>query len=201
LKDFKDNQQPSYGKAGISMYHPFLIGDRIYLRGLEKADLSGDYFQWLNDYEVTKYLESGAFPNSCESMEAYYESRQKSRNEAFLAIVLKNENRHIGNIKLGSINWIHRTADVGIIIGAKDCWNKGYGTEAMALMLEYAFERLNLRKIYLGVVSEHKAAIRVYEKLGFVIEGDLKEFYIIDGKLTGKTLMGINKQQFVSVRR
>ena len=178
------------------MEHPFLIGERIYLRGVEKRDLSGEYFQWLNDYEVTRYLESGVFPNSQESMEAYYQARITSSNEVFLAIILKEKDRHIGNVKLGPINWVHRFAEFGIMVGARDCWSKGYGTEATLLFMDYAFKRLNLNKVILGVISEHEAAVQVYEKIGFLKEGRITNYYIIDGDYKDKTIMGITAKEF-----
>jgi len=178
------------------MKNPFLIGERIYLRGVEKSDLSGEYFQWLNDYEVTRFLESGVFPNSQEAMEAYYQARVTSSNEVFLAIVLKENDRHIGNLKLGPVNWIHRFAELGILVGAKDCWNKGYGTEATVLLMDYAFKRLNLNKVTLGVIAENEAAVRVYERIGFVKEGRITEYYLIDGRYRDKIVMGLTAKQF-----
>lgn len=178
------------------MEHPFLIGERIYLRGIEKKDLSGEYYDWMNDYEITRYLESGRFPNSQEGMEAYYQARVNNPNEVFLAVVLKENDRHIGNVKLGSINWVHRHAEIGILIGAKDCWNKGYGTEATVLLMDYAFKRLNLHKIILGVVAEHKAAIKVYENIGFIKEGEISDYLFVDNSYKAKVFMGLTADQF-----
>lgn len=78
------------------MYHPFLIGEKVYLRGMEREDLEGNYFQWLNDYEVTRYLSSGKFPNSREAMEEYFTRMQTSGKDVFFAIVEKETGRHVG---------------------------------------------------------------------------------------------------------
>jgi ribosomal-protein-alanine N-acetyltransferase len=178
------------------MEHPFLIGERLYLRGIERKDLTGEYFQWLNDYEVTRYLESGRFPNTVEAMEAYYRDKANSAHDAMFMIVLKEKDRPIGTIKLGSINWVHRTAEYGIMVGARDVWNQGYGTEAGRLLLDYAFRRLNLHKVFLGVTGDHEAAIRSYERLGFRQEGRLTEMVYVDGRYEDKVFMGVSREEF-----
>jgi [ribosomal protein S5]-alanine N-acetyltransferase len=179
-----------------TMKNPFISGEKVYLRRLEQDDLVGDYFQWLNDFEVTKFLETGHFPNSHESMESYFAQHSSAGNEVFLAVCLCDNDRHIGNVKLGSINWIHRRAEFGIVIGAKDCWNKGYGTEATVLLIDYAFRRLNLHKVMLGVVETNHAAIKIYEKIGFKVEGRLREQLYVDGRYRDNILMGALPQEF-----
>jgi RimJ/RimL family protein N-acetyltransferase len=178
------------------MHHPFLIGRRVYLRGLERSDLAGDYFQWLNDQEVTRYLESGRFPNTPEAMEAYYAAKTASPTDAMFAVADATTDRMIGTVKLGSINWLHRHAEYAIMIGDKDCWGKGYGTEAARLVLSYAFERLNLHKITLGVIAEHAAAIRSYEKVGFRREGLITSILYVEGAYHDKVIMGVTREEF-----
>ena len=178
------------------MKHPFLIGEHVYLRGIERGDLTGDYFQWLNDPEVTKHLESGRFPNTVEAMESYYTAKSNSPCDALFMIVLKEQDRSIGTIKLGWIDWVHRYAEYGIMIGAKDVWGLGYGTEAGRLLLNYAFRRLNLHKVTLGVVADHECAVRSYQRLGFREEGRLTELLYVDGGYWDKLLMGVTHDQF-----
>jgi RimJ/RimL family protein N-acetyltransferase len=139
------------------MRHPFISGKKIYLRGLERLDLEGEYFDWLNDREVTKFLNSGGFPNTAEKMEEYYRNIVLSADNAMFAIIDKESDGHIGNIKLGPINWLMRIAPLGIMIGNKECWGKGYGTEAIRLVLGYAFNRLNLHKVITGIVAIHQS--------------------------------------------
>lgn len=178
------------------MTEPFLIGKRIYLRALCEADLKGNYFQWLNDYEVTRYTESGRVPNTVAAMESYFRSVIQNPANVALAIVVKKDDVHIGNVKLGPINWIHRCAEFGILIGEKEFRGKGYGPEATAMCLEYAFCRLNLHKIILGVSSQHIHAIRSYQQVGFREEGRLSEAMFVDGTYCDKILMGITSKQF-----
>ena len=182
------------------MNRPFLVGEKIYLRGLERDDLAGDYFQWLNDYVVTRYLESGRMPNTVEAMERYYAATANSPNDVFCAIIEKETDRHIGTVKLGSIDWLHRSAEFGIMVGAKDRWGRGYGTEATRLILDYGFRRLNLHKVILGVAADNIAAIRSYEKVGFQREGLIKQLLFIDGEYRDKVIMGIACHEFCGDR-
>src|SRR3990170_8209556 len=160
------------------MYHPFIAGKKLYLRGLERSDLAGDYFQWLNDLEVTKFMDSGVFPNTPEKMEEFYRNTALSNNNVIFAIIDIESEKHIGNIKLGPISWISRVSPLGIMIGDKDFWGKDYGYESIKLVLDYAFKRLNLHKVTLGVVEKNEAALAVYKKAGFRVEGHAKsQFY------------------------
>ncbi|MBU0477133.1 GNAT family N-acetyltransferase [bacterium] len=174
----------------------FLVGRRIYLRPLNQRDINKKYLSWLNDSEVTKYMEIGIFPTTKNELQDYYERINKSKTDVMFAIVTKKQGRHIGNIKLGNINWVHRFAELGIMIGDKRYWSKGYGQEACQLLLKYAFNRLNLNKVILGVHAPHKAAIKAYQKVGFQIEGRLTKMLNLDGKYVDKVYMGILQRDF-----
>ncbi|MCM8811717.1 MAG: GNAT family N-acetyltransferase [Candidatus Omnitrophica bacterium] len=180
---------------------PFLVGKRIYLRPMEMTDLDGPYFDWLNDYEVTRFLETGSFPTTTATLRHYLKNIAKHPNNVMLAIMEKRTNRHVGNVKLGNIHPLHRNADIGIMVGDKRVWGKGYGSEAMELMLEYGFKRLNLHKITLGVYADHEGAVKAYKKLGFTVEGVLKEHLFRDGGFRDKTVMGILKSDYERSRR
>ena len=178
------------------MQHPFLVGKKLYLRGIEQKDLEGRYFDWLNDYEITKYMESSFFPNTVEKLQEYFNSIGKSNNNVLLGIIDAETDTHIGNVRLGPINWVHRTSFLGIMIGEKDFWGKGYATEALKLVVDYAFNRLNLHKVSAGANASNKASIRAYEKIGFKIEGRRKEELYVDGTYHDGIIMGLTKGDF-----
>jgi RimJ/RimL family protein N-acetyltransferase len=178
------------------IHHAFLVGAQVYLRRLEPADLHGDYFQWLNDTEVTRYLESGRFPNSSSAMEAYYAANSDSTRDVFLAIVDRDSDRMIGTCRLGSINWIHRHAEFGILIGDKSWWGKGVSTEVTRLLVAYAFRQLNLHRVWLGVVADHEAAIKSYERAGFIREGVIRDFLYVEGSYRDKLFMSVSRAEF-----
>lgn len=164
------------------MYHPFLVSDRIYLRRLEREDLGGNYFQWLNDQNVTKWMRHGIFPNSYESMKAFYESQAMSKTDIVFAIILQEQDRHIGNIGLHSINYVFRSAEIGILIGETDCWGKGYAAEAISLLSRHCFTRLNLNRLAAGAVDKNVGSIRAFEKAGFSREGVARQAYFCEGQ-------------------
>jgi [ribosomal protein S5]-alanine N-acetyltransferase len=177
------------------MRQPFLVGDRIYLRQLEPVDVQGPYLAWVNDYEVTRFLETGSYPQSEDALAAYV-SVTSGPDNIFLAIVEKGTEVHVGNVKLGPIHRVHRRADMGIMIGDKTRWDRGYGREAVALIVAYGFDRLNLIKIGLGVYADHDHAVRLYESLGFRVEGRLRQHLFRDGAYHDKLVMGVLREDF-----
>lgn len=179
---------------------PFLTGRLVDLRPLHRADLDGPWLAWLNDPEVTRYTETGRTPTTREGLEKFYAEVAASGRDVMFAIVTK-DGRHVGNCKLGSIHPVHRTADFGILLGAKDTWGQGLGTEATRLVLAYAFRSLNLHKVTLGVVADHKSAIRAYEKAGFRTEGVLKEQLWVESSYSDKVVMGVTAADFEARRR
>ena len=174
----------------------FIQGSKIYLRPLERTDLNDTYLGWLNDAEVTRYLETGAFPATAQDLEKFYQGVTGSKTEVIFAIADKKSHRHIGNVKLGPINWIHRRAMFGIMIGDKSFWGKGVGQEVTRLMVEYGFYRLNLHRIGLGVYAEHESAVRCYEVAGFKIEGKFRDEMFQDGKYKDRLWMGLLRSEY-----
>ena len=175
---------------------PFIVGTQINLRPLGREDLNERYLGWLNDAEVNRYLETGTFPATKEELEKFYTQVTSSQNQLILAITEKMQGQHIGNVKLGPINWIHRKATLGILVGDKQFWRRGIGTEATRLMVEYGFYRLNLRRIELGVHAEHEAAVRCYKKVGFRVEGQFRESLFHEGHYKDGLWMGLLRSEY-----
>jgi [ribosomal protein S5]-alanine N-acetyltransferase len=171
-------------------------GPHVYLRPLERADLSEIYLGWLNDPEVTRYTETGTFPTTAQDLERFHQEVTGSRSQVILAIVHTQSGRHIGNVKLGPIHWVYRSATFGILIGEKKFWNKGIGVEATRLMVEYGFYRLNLHRIDLGVYAEHESAVHAYEKVGFKVEGRLREDVFQGGEYKDRLWMGLLRSEY-----
>jgi len=181
-------------------YLPYLQGELIYLREVRPSDVNEAYYSWMNDPEITRYLESRFFPNDMESLEDYVSKRQKDPNDIFLAIVLKDTDRHVGNIKLGPINWIHRLADVGVLIGDKDSWGKGYATEAIGLVARMAFHNLNLHKLTAGYYADNKGSERAFLKNGFLIEGKRRAHRFSNGVYVDTVILGLLREDFAGAR-
>jgi len=176
----------------------FVGGVKTYLRPLERSDLNQRYLGWLNDPEVTRYMETGTLPTTMAALENFYHEVTGSKNQVILAVVERKSGEHIGNVKLGPINWVHRNAIFGILIGEKRLWGNGIGLEATCLAVEYGFYRLNLRRIDLGVFAEHESAVRCYEKVGFKIEGRLRQDLFEGGQYKDRLWMGLLRSEYTS---
>lgn len=179
------------------MIHPFIIGEKLYLRPLEKTDLNEDYLFWVNDQEVTKYMTTGTFPTNMEGLERYYQQKLDTPTKnIILAIIDKESDKHIGNITLSNIDWVNRICELGIMIGDKSFRGKGYGTEATKLMISYAFRKLNLHKVWLGLFAEHESALKAYQNAGLQVEARFKDELYKDGKYHDRVVMGIYNTPF-----
>ena len=152
--------------------------ERLILSSITLADCSENYLSWLNDTDVNMYLESGFYQHNMQGLVDFVNGYQSNKKAVFLVIRLKENNKHIGNIKIDKINYIHRNCEYGIMMGDKTEWGKGYAKEASIAIINYAFEDLGLNKVNLGVIDSNDVAVKLYEKIGFVVEGVLKQnFY------------------------
>ena len=158
----------------------FLKSEHIFLKPLSINDDLCEYESWLNDQETTRFMGSGKFPISSDSLKDYITRMNNSTNDFLLGIFLCENKKHIGNLTLEHIDWIHRKAELGLVIGDKDCLGKGYAREIVNLMLEHCFERLNLNKITAGMVSINLASKKLFENCGFVLEGTMKNEFFLD---------------------
>lgn len=150
---------------------PFLAGRRVVLRALTEADCDGPYVGWFNDAEVCRHNSHHVFPYRVEDARAYVAHTTQSAKELVLAITLKATGRHIGNIALQNLDPVNRSADFAIIIGEVDCWGKGYAKEASRLLLDHAFQTLNLHRVSCGTSHDNLPMQRLARALGMKREG------------------------------
>jgi len=174
-----------------------LYWKRIRLRANERSDLP-KFVEWLNDPEVRRYL-SMSLPISQAAEEQWFENMLKRPpEEQSLGIEIKDgDGWHlIGNCSIFDINRRARSAEVGLFIGDKSCWNKGYGTEVMRLLLRYGFGTLNLNRIFLRVDAENMGGIRAYEKAGFIHEARLRESDFREGSYCDDLIMSVLRSEW-----
>ena len=142
-------------------YFKKLVGERIYLSPINTEDVE-IFTEWLSDFETTDYLGRSGELITLEKEKKYLE--EISNSEAAFVIVTLKEDKMIGIIHLERINAINRTATLGIFIGDKEYRSKGYGTEAIRLILDYGFNYLNLNNIKLDLMEFNERALKCYKK-------------------------------------
>jgi RimJ/RimL family protein N-acetyltransferase len=174
----------------------FLVGERLYLRPLSEADVGEEYVGWLNDPEVTRFLETGRWPADAESVRAWVRRFVGSRTDLAFSIIDRSSEVHVGNVTLNHIHPIHRTADTGLMLGRKNFWGKGYAREAWSLVIDHGFRRLNLHKIGAGVVAGNDASLAVLRSLGFQVEGTLRQQHWVDGQYRDAVRLGLLDGEF-----
>ncbi|MEW6055166.1 MAG: GNAT family protein [Bdellovibrionota bacterium] len=173
-----------------------LKGKRIYLREVKLTDVNDRYVSWLNDSEVTRYLEVRFHPQNLDTIAGFVAKMRESENEFLYAICLSSNDQHIGNIKLGPVNAHHRSADVSLFIGEKKCWGQGYAAEAIGLVTRFAFRELGLNKLRAGCYAGNEGSARAFERVGYRREGLLRGQVLCDGKETDVITLGLRAVEY-----
>lgn len=172
----------------------------VYLRALEESDLDLVH-KWHNDPELYKSLVGPFHFISRKRERIWLEDKQSNwSREVNLAICLKVDRSHIGNIYLHDIHCIHRRAELSIFIGEAQQRGKGYGNEAVHQVIEHAFLDLGLQRLYLLVLKENAPAIKAYKKNGFQIEGELRHHVFKHDKFKDVMIMGLCKNEWLAQR-
>jgi len=153
------------------MYFKKIVGKKCYLSPIDVNDVE-IFTEWVNDMEVLKYFDLYPLTISLENEREMITNLSKEHN---YSIINLETNEMIGNCGFVNVEHINQTAEVGIIIGNKTYWNKGYGTEALSLLIDFGFKALNMHNIMLRVYENNKGAVRCYEKIGFKTMGIRRE--------------------------
>lgn len=171
-----------------------LVGEKVYLSPvcLEDAET---FLTWMNDFDVTDYIGRSDKILTLESEKNWIEEKAKESGY-FLSIVTLDNDQLIGNISLNEVNFLHRYAVLGIMIGDNENRNKGYGTEAINLLLDYAFNYLNLNSVSLTLLACNARAKRCYEKVGFKECGRKRMCRFVNGKYYDLLEMDILASEF-----
>lgn len=164
------------------MKAPALKGIRVSLRSIEANGVTAEYRAWLCDPDVNQYLESRFQSHSLESLRTFVDGMSRSPDHLMLAILDHERDQHVGNIKLGPIHWSHGIGDIGILIGDKASWGKGFATEAIRLLTNYAFGTLNLAKVTASCYGTNRGSLKAFLNAGFVQEGVRRAHYVCQGE-------------------
>ncbi len=180
----------------------FIIGEYIGLRSpdIEQDIYHGEWANWFNDESVTRYLVHGVYPNSIESQVAYIKSKLASDRSIVLAIDDINTGEMIGVISLDSIDLINRLADIAIVIGAKK-YPCCAPIEAMGLMTQHAFEKLNLTKVQAGQHVGLWKWVNTLELIGYRLEGYILDTHKRNFKSYDSVRVGITRERYLELLR
>lgn len=168
---------------------------KVYLRALEPSDYETT-IRWRRDSGIWEMLAGRKYFVSESFERDWLEKASKSSSDIKLAICDVQTNLHIGNIYLSNIDFFNKSASTAKLIGNKEYWGKGYGTEATLLILYHAFYDLGLERVESRILSTNKASIRVQEKCGYQIEGVLRKAAFKAGELQDVVIMSILKDEF-----
>jgi [ribosomal protein S5]-alanine N-acetyltransferase len=156
---------------------------RLILETLEADAAKGPYFNWMNDASVTRFLvEARHARPSSDDLRAYIDAALRSENTFLLGIVLRDGRRHIGNLKLGPIDWRNLRTELGLMLGDTDYRGIGLGREAIGAATRFAFEELDLHKVTAGYMEPNAASGRAFAAVGYVEEARLAEHFLFEGR-------------------
>jgi RimJ/RimL family protein N-acetyltransferase len=154
-----------------------LQGDRLQLKTLTPAMVTQKYVNWMNDPDVTKYTESRFRKHTMESVTDYVKAVSGSSEDYFYGIYT---GEHIGNIKL-HVDAHHNLGDIGIIIGDKQQWGKGYATEAIKILTQHGFDKIGLHKISAGIYANNTGSVKAFKAAGYTQDGMHERTYLSGG--------------------
>ncbi len=174
----------------------FLEGTSIFLRAFEQGD--EEIAAKIENHPDTRETLFYAIPTSLDQQQKKVMGLIESSKNILLTICRKTDDSPIGQTAFFRIDWVGRMAVFYIGIAGRENWSKGYGSEATSMMVEYAFQTLNLNRIQLHVAIENKGAVKVYQRSGFQIEGTLREAMYHQGHYSDFYVMGILKKDWLA---
>lgn len=178
-------------------YFKKLVGERIFLSPMSMADCE-KFVEWMNDFGVTDYIGRSV---QVLTMAGEMEYLEKAKDKEATFSIIANENgeeKLIGSVSINDINNIHRIGTLGIFIGDPEYRSKGYGAEAINLILDFAFRYMNLKNINLSVYEYNERAIKCYKKVGFKEYGRRRKSIYMNGKYYDRIFMDILDEEFTN---
>lgn len=180
------------------MDNSFLIGKKVYLRPIELAD-ARMVCQGENDPMVRETLFL-YFPAALTKVEDKIRQYVSSNETIMFTVVEKESNRAVGQTAFFRVDYVSRAAIFYLAILSPDCWSKGLGADTTQLMVDYAFDTLNLNRIQLHVYAQNIPAIKIYQRVGFVKEGVLRQAMFHHGVYCDFWVMAILQQDWLKTR-
>ena len=161
----------------------------IVLRLLAPEDVGEAYLRWMNDPEITRFLECRWARHTRESLQHFVRGANESPRDFLFGIFCDEGKRHIGNIKIGNVDGIHRFGDLGLVVGEKDCGGRGVATQAIEQACAYARNELGLHKLVAGIYRGTVGSLRAFRKAGFRRVGVLQDHRWCGGRWVDEDLL------------
>lgn len=183
------------------MLTEIFLGEKVRLKMDNPEPLAKAFSRWGGDSEYIRLLDGGARGMfSAKTIQGWIEKdfEKETMENIFFAIHALESDQLLGFVSLFGINWNHGDTWVGIGLGERAFWGKGYGTDAMRVILRYAFTELNLHRVTLGVFEYNPRAIRSYEKAGFIHEGRIRQHLCKEGRRWDVIQMGVLRQVWLA---
>lgn len=168
---------------------------RVYLRALEPEDYKVSV-EWRNDDEIWSMLGGRKYFVSSAYEKKWIEDTIFSGKDIKLAICLKENGQYIGNVYLTDIDYVNRKATSHVMIGNKSYWNNGYASEAINLLLTYAFNELGLHRISAQVLESNIGSLKMVKKCGYIEEGVLRDSVWKNGRFQNQVILSITDSDF-----
>lgn len=164
--------------------------NRVYLRALEPDDYKVSV-NWRNDDEIWNMVGGRKYYVSSAYEKKWVEDTIFNSNDLKLAVCLKDNNQYIGNVYLSNIDYVNRSATSHVLIGNKTYWGNGYATEAIKLLLSYAFDELGLHRVNAVILESNVGSLKMHKKCGYVYEGTLRDSVWKNGKFQNQIVLSI----------
>lgn len=174
----------------------FRKGRKVNLRPLDESDLPL-LLRWANDQEVRQFYIRHRPTTAALEKKLLEKKLLDESSEVNLGITLAENHELIGTMSLHRIDLIHGTGWVGIMIGRKDCWSNGFGSEATMILLDYAFNQLNLRKVSWGALSSNSRSLRCAGNCGFREEGRMRAQFQRGDELIDDVFLSVFRNEWL----
>jgi RimJ/RimL family protein N-acetyltransferase len=177
----------------------FLVSNRVQLRSLDINDIN-EFYEWSCDREVTQFsLSAYSYPQSKSDISAWLSGINLSSKCVSLGVCCSETGKLIGYAGIASISALNRSGEYFILIGDKAYWGKGFGTEVTKIVTDYGFKTLGLHRIELTAYANNPAAIRAYEKAGYIHEGVKQQSGYRNGEFIDKVLMAVLSPNWIGI--
>lgn len=179
-------------------------GKLVRLSGINPEEINQAFARWGRDSEFRRLMDSGvssmASPTAIKKW-LEKELEEQSVKQYWFSVRKLDDDKLLGDVDLFVVNWSAREAFVGLGIAEREFWGKGYGTDVMTVILQYAFTEINLNRVTLNVFEYNPRAIRSYEKMGFRHEGRMRQVLNKEGRRWDMLYMGILREEWMEMQK